>query len=336
MNEIRIQIADWVSTEALRHIRQTVFVDEQQVPDELEWDEHDERATHFLLLAGGHAIGTARLLADGHIGRVAVLRDWRGRKLGARLMQAVMDHASSQGLRRLELSAQAHATEFYARLGFTATSTPYIEAGIPHVDMSWEAEAPDLAPIDFVSPGRFEIINPDVDSLPRYSPTTTLILGDDPTLQEIDENTALPLACDLVLQVRRSLIIHGAEQACWLFNRRDFIDCCEQLIAARPKCRIRILLQDVPKDLLFGHSLVQLMHRFPSFCEIRKQNPELARTSQVYLLADSEGILMLPRSSVRQGFVRAKSPDQVKRWSSSFDELWSTSQSDPSLRRFLL
>lgn len=336
MNEIRIQIADWHSTDALRQIRQAVFVDEQRVPAELDWDEHDPQATHFLMLDGDRPIGTARLLADGHIGRVAVLPDWRRRGYGAQLMLAVMNDARHQGFQQLELSAQVHATAFYGRLGFIVASAPYLEAGIAHVDMTWKSEASELAPIDFVSPGRFDIINPNVGSTPRYAPNTDLILGDDPALQEIDENTALPLACNLVLQVRRSLIIHGAEQASWLFNRRDFVDCCEQLIAARPKCRIRILLQDVPRDFLFGHSLVQLMHRFPSFCEIRKQNPELPRASQVYLLADGEGILMLPRSSVRQGFVRARSPDQVKRWSSSFDELWSSSQSDPSLRRFLL
>lgn len=336
MNEIRVQIADWHSTDALRQIRLAVFVDEQQVPVELEWDDHDQQATHFLMLEGNRPVGTARLLADGHIGRVAVLPGGRGRGLGSRLMQAVMDHASHQGMRHLALSAQVQATDFYSRLGFTVASAPYMEAGIAHVDMTWNAAAPELAPIDFVSLGRYTIINPDVDTPARYTSASAPTLGDDPTLIEIDESNALSMACDLVLQVRRALVIHGAEQASWLFNRRDFIDCCEQLIAARPKCQIRILLQDVPREFLFGHSLAQLMHRFPSFCEIRKQNPELPRASQVYLLADAEGILMLPRGNVRQGFVRARSPDQVRRWSSSFNELWSSSQSDPSLRRFLL
>lgn len=138
MNDVEIRVAPWCSTNALRDIRHQVFIDEQQVPPELEWDAEDAHATHFLLIVEQHPVGTARLLADGHIGRVALLPAARGKGLGQQLMRAVIAHAQQQGMTRLMLSAQTHALGFYRQLGFVTCSDVYPEAGIPHQNMSWE------------------------------------------------------------------------------------------------------------------------------------------------------------------------------------------------------
>ncbi|CAM5493994.1 GNAT family N-acetyltransferase [Pseudomonas sp. JL972] len=136
MNNIQVRIADWQKDNAdLRRIREAVFIAEQAVPPEQEWDADDVEAMHFLALEDGYAIGTARLLADGQIGRVAVLRDWRGMNVGDALMQAVIAEAERRGLREQKLTAQVHATRFYERLGFEVVSEEFLEAGIPHVDM---------------------------------------------------------------------------------------------------------------------------------------------------------------------------------------------------------
>lgn len=136
MNNIQIRIADWQKDNAdLRRIREKVFIAEQAVPPELEWDADDATAIHFLALDGDYAIGTARLLPDGHIGRVSVLKDWRGLKVGDALMQAVIAEAERLGLEQQKLSAQVQATAFYERLGFAIVSGEFLDAGIPHVDM---------------------------------------------------------------------------------------------------------------------------------------------------------------------------------------------------------
>ncbi|MCQ4268168.1 GNAT family N-acetyltransferase [Pseudomonas stutzeri] len=136
MNNIQVRIADWQKDNAdLRRIREAVFIAEQAVPPEQEWDADDVEAVHFLALEDGYAIGTARLLADGQIGRVAVLRDWRGMNVGDALMRAVIAEAERRGLREQKLTAQVHATRFYERLGFEVVSEEFLEAGIPHVDM---------------------------------------------------------------------------------------------------------------------------------------------------------------------------------------------------------
>lgn len=136
MTEIAVRIADWQQDNAdLRRIREAVFIAEQSVPPELEWDGDDEQAIHFLALENGYPIGTARLLTDGQIGRVSVLRDWRGMNIGDALMRAVIAEAERRGLREQRLTAQVHATRFYERLGFEVVSEEFLEAGLPHVDM---------------------------------------------------------------------------------------------------------------------------------------------------------------------------------------------------------
>ena len=136
MSDIQVRLADWQHDNAdLRRIREAVFIAEQSVPPELEWDSDDAEAVHFLALESGYPIGTARLLTDGQIGRVSVLRDWRGMNVGDALMRAVIAEAERRGLTEQKLTAQVHATSFYERLGFTVVSAEFLEAGIPHVDM---------------------------------------------------------------------------------------------------------------------------------------------------------------------------------------------------------
>jgi len=116
-------------------IRTTVFVEEQEVPLELEMDEYDAIATHFLLRDGETPLATARLL-DKHglakIGRVAVLKEARGRGLGLLLMQAVIEEAKRRGFTESVLDAQTYAVPFYARLGYVAEGAEFDDAGIPH------------------------------------------------------------------------------------------------------------------------------------------------------------------------------------------------------------
>lgn len=101
MNKIRVRLADWHKDNAdIRRIREAVFIAEQHVPPELEWDSEDPTAVHFLALEGDYPIGTARLLPDGTIGRVSVLKDWRGLKVGDALMNAVIVEAQNRDLKQ--------------------------------------------------------------------------------------------------------------------------------------------------------------------------------------------------------------------------------------------
>jgi len=132
-----VRILSW--SEALplaRPVREKVFIEEQGVPRALEWDEWDARGDHALACdADGLAVGTARLLPDGRIGRMAVLRAWRGKGVGAALLRALLDRARSRAMPRVVLHAQTRAAGFYRRFGFSEGGGEFWEAGIPHVEM---------------------------------------------------------------------------------------------------------------------------------------------------------------------------------------------------------
>ncbi|MDN3556346.1 GNAT family N-acetyltransferase [Halomonas maura] len=131
-----IHEGDWQALgEAAGEIRRRVFIEEQAVPRDEEWDGRDPGCVHFLALVDGRALGTARLLPDGHIGRVAVLAEARGLGIGVALMEAAVEAACRRGFTAVELAAQTHALVFYERLGFRAEGEVFLDAGIPHRNM---------------------------------------------------------------------------------------------------------------------------------------------------------------------------------------------------------
>lgn len=134
--ELELREGDWNTLgEAAGEIRRVVFIEEQRVPIEEEWDGRDPECRHFLALLDGTPVGTARLLPDAHIGRVAVLREARGQGIGEALMAAAIATARRDGHACVELAAQTQALAFYERLGFEAFDAEFMEAGIPHRNM---------------------------------------------------------------------------------------------------------------------------------------------------------------------------------------------------------
>ena len=139
---VKIELLDWAAAQAeAQRIRFAVFVEEQGVPAELEMDDQDAHCLHALAYwtdadaADGRAIGTCRLLPDGHIGRMAVLKDWRRRGAGRALLRALIEAARRRGDREVMLSAQVHALDFYRAEGFRPEGPEYEEAGIAHQAM---------------------------------------------------------------------------------------------------------------------------------------------------------------------------------------------------------
>ncbi|MFU8861018.1 MAG: GNAT family N-acetyltransferase [Cyclonatronaceae bacterium] len=138
--EIQVRIAGWSDDESdIRRIRTLVFIDEQQIPEDEEFDDADKTAVHVLAFDDtGEAVGTARLLGYKKIGRVAVVRHWRGRGVGKALIRFLMQMARENGAHTVELDAQVYAIPFYERLGYRVTGSEFMDAGIPHRKMSIE------------------------------------------------------------------------------------------------------------------------------------------------------------------------------------------------------
>ena len=134
---ISIKRASWIEDEiAIKSVRISVFVKEQQIPFEVDFDTQDATAKHWLAVdANNQPVGTARMLSDGHFGRMAVLKNYRNHGIGRLIMAAVSDYAAVSGMREVYLYAQLTAMPFYQSLGFTPYGKVFLEAGLEHIAM---------------------------------------------------------------------------------------------------------------------------------------------------------------------------------------------------------
>ena len=134
-----INISSWNEVKDLiKPIRVKVFVIEQHVPEELEWDEYDESAWHAVAKLNEQVVGTGRLILDqskAKIGRMAIDKDSRGKGVGSEILRALINLGKEKGAQEFILHAQTHAIAFYAREGFEPYGPIFDEAGIPHLEM---------------------------------------------------------------------------------------------------------------------------------------------------------------------------------------------------------
>jgi predicted GNAT family N-acyltransferase len=139
-NNLKIEIVKWIDgLSQLKNIREKVFIQEQKVTPQLEWDGMDEKAIHFLVFNDKAAIGCARaIVIKDHmqLGRMAVLKEYRGQGIGGALIEKAMTTAKLNQLSAIYISAQCHAIDFYKKFGFEVTSDIYLDAEIPHRDMT--------------------------------------------------------------------------------------------------------------------------------------------------------------------------------------------------------
>ena len=136
-NTFTVSLISWHDGEPLlKSVRQAVFVEEQGIPEDLEWDGRDETCRHALALSlEGQAIGCGRIKADGHIGRIAVLPEWRNQKVGTAIVEALLSYARSQGYPSVDVDAQVQAVPFYRIFGFDENGETFMDAGLPHIKM---------------------------------------------------------------------------------------------------------------------------------------------------------------------------------------------------------
>ena len=136
---IKMTEVDWSEQqEALSDIRREVFIEEQQVPKDLEWDGLDTKCRHVLAydLTQELPVGTGRLVSDGQIGRMAIRKDYRRKGIGHKILQQLIEMAKGDGHTQVYLHAQLYIMEFYQQAGFEVSGDTFMDAGIPHVKMT--------------------------------------------------------------------------------------------------------------------------------------------------------------------------------------------------------
>jgi len=140
---LHIKKTSWdENSEPLSSVRRKVFIEEQQVPEALEWDEFDPVSIHILVTDDNDTpVATGRMKTDGHIGRMAVLKEHRNQGVGTAILQQLINYAIQQDLKKVYLHAQVSALTFYEKQGFKVYSDEFMDAGIPHKSMQLDLQA---------------------------------------------------------------------------------------------------------------------------------------------------------------------------------------------------
>jgi predicted GNAT family N-acyltransferase len=301
---IQTEVVSWnLHGETLRSIRSKVFVEEQSVPEEIESDGQDDSAIHFLVTRNTVALGCGRLLTDGKVGRMAVLREERGTGVGAQLLKGIVSHARRNGFRRLYLHAQSHALDFYLRAGFVPTGDEFAEAGIPHQGMELQ--------IDYTGADEF------IAGVGYPQPFADL-------------------SYELARSARRTLRIYSRSLDREVFDNTELTTAMTALAARSRHTDIRILINDAKPIAMQGHRVLTLTRRLSSTMQIRvlAEHPSLPEAT--FLIRDNNGIVYKPDDRGRAGFYEPASRASAKRFLDKFDTLWHWGVVDPRLRSLRL
>lgn len=306
---------------AVRDIRQRVFIDEQKVPEDLEWDATDEIADHYLAVdASNRPVATARLFSTleetGHIGRMAVLPEARGKGVGEALLRHLVKESAGR-YQELHLSAQQHATGFYQRCGFHICSDVYEDAGIPHLDM--------------------RLLAPELVRRAGEDQAAPMILGTDSQSWLFSQERELMALLDsLVGQAGQRLWLYDRLLEHTLYDRYRFRELISVLARRHRLSEVRLLIHDDRPLVKKRHQLVELMRRLPSRIELRLVNPDYPTEDQPFVLVDRQGVLYRHDFGKPDGFARFDGAGRVKLLEEAFQRMWDAGRPSLELRELPL
>lgn len=196
----------------------------------------------------------------------------------------------------------------------------------------------ELAAIEFESPGRFAVHNPQqsaADATPGEP--APFVLGRHTALERFGQpQEARAHVLALLLQARRSLCLYSDDLQPWLYHHSSVQQACSRFLLASPRNRLRILVRDPSRAVKEGHRLLSLSRRLTSNLHIRKLNPDQPSEELAFLLVDDQGLLLCPEPGQQSGYVLYHDPGRVRQRQAQFDQAWDNSITDPDLRSFLL
>lgn len=313
VSDFRVDPADYTADFSdLRKVRETVFVVEQNVPVEEEWDELDPHCYHVIARDNDNQpIGTGRLTPEHKIGRMAVMREWRGKGVGDALMQALIDQARLRGWSEVKLNAQVQAQPFYARHGFTPYGERFMEAGIEHQAMQRSLE-PMAAP---------ERPHP----APR-APAEPLREFD--TLAEVASASVT-----LVQAARRDIWLYTRDLEHDLYAQPAMVEAFRAYATSGRAGTVHILIQEPQNAQGAGHPLLALAQRLPSVFLFRSpSDPVDLQYPSAFLVNDRDGYLFRQLGSRWEGDWSPNQPARAKQLQEHFMRVWERSRACTELR----
>jgi len=311
-DDFRVDAASWDGDgDALRAVREQVFVVEQRVPIEEEVDALDPLSRHVVARdAEGNAIGTARLTPRHKIGRMAVQHAWRGKGVGNAMLRALVEQARALGWPEVALDAQTHAIAFYEKSGFVAEGPEFLDCDIPHRLMRLA-----LAPLPA----------PPAPPLPERPESRVLQAG--------DRAQALAATLALLANARHAIALQTRDLDAGLLDAPAVVEAIKRIALSGRHARVRILVQEPRKAIADGHALIRLAQQLPSAISLRVpvEERDLAEPS-AFLVDDRGGCFLRPLASRMDGEGSTFAPGRHKQLLAAFDEIWERSLPSADLR----
>ena len=292
----RVRIVDHgADADALRSVREAVFVQEQRVPLELELDALDPACLHVLATdAAGRAIGTGRLTPEGSIGRMAVLRDWRGRGVGGAMLQALLRLARERGRDEVSLNAQVDAIAFYRRHGFVAHGARFLEAGIEHQAMRLRLDRPHAVE---------------------------------------NREAAIAATSALLLDARRHLVVYSRELDPGLLDAPPVLEAMRAFATAGRGNEVRVLLHDAAAAQRAHAPLLALAQRLPSVFAFREvADPVDRNEAAAWIANDAGGYYYRPLGHRFDGEAMHAGAARARQLAETFRPVWERSRPCSELR----
>jgi predicted GNAT family N-acyltransferase len=312
-DDYRVEPATWQADEQeLRAVRERVFVVEQAIPPEDEWDEEDASSRHVLARdSRGDAIGTGRLTPSAMIGRIAVLPEWRGRGVGKSIMRVLLEQARQLHLPTVSLHAQSHAIPLYESVGFRCEGEEFLECGIPHRTMRFDLDPP----------------APRVEPLLPPRPEARVLAVED----RLEARAAL---VELLADTRNEIALFTRDLDPGVLDAPEVLAQIKRIALSGRHARIRILLQDPRKAVTDGNRLVALAQRLPSAIEVRTPIEEQDQQyAAAYLVTDRRGYLYRTLASRHEAEGSTHAPGRHGQLLSLFDQVWERSVPSEELRQ---
>lgn len=297
---MEISFVRWDDAQAdLRFIRRKVFIEEQQVPEDLEWDDDDKIAVHLLGKQDGNPVACARLTSDGKLGRLAVLKEFRKHGWGSKLIRVSERFLHSKKIDKIYLNSQANSYYFYFQHGFRPTQNMLWDANIPHIRMQ--------------------------KTIGHSNPNSnTFLMG----LDDESYYSDLSAACAVWFQIgssqcRREIDIEVKDLSHPVFNNESCLENLTNFLRQSQRTRVRVLLHDeIPG--LSEHPIMLAQQRISSRFLVRRMQENRSRETPMNLfLLDYKGVIRFDYKNTYCNFDNAAS---VKRHKSRFNEEWDRSK----------